>query len=179
MIPAGYMAKLIVPKPDWLKSNVVKQIYSVSGCISENFTDFMNYWKHNKYYFYDSPDKIKQLSTEHDIDISKCEFLYYELFEKEFSESQNSWKTIEPDDEVEPDVKPPVLKNIIGYDIVNYSCSTNPECSIASCNNLAEEMPVNEYCLFSTFDDAKVTVERVSTFRCEPGPFRILSVCKI
>jgi hypothetical protein len=37
MIPAGYMAKRVVVLPEWLPADRVSSIYSVSGCISQNF----------------------------------------------------------------------------------------------------------------------------------------------
>ena len=47
MIPAGYMAKHVAARPDGLKANQVKDIYSVSNCISDDFADYINLWKHN------------------------------------------------------------------------------------------------------------------------------------
>ncbi len=35
MIPAGYTVKIIHEKDDWLKVSNVRQIYSVSECISK------------------------------------------------------------------------------------------------------------------------------------------------
>ena len=43
MIPAGYMAKNVVSKPDWLKANGVEDLYSVSGCISKDFADYIKF----------------------------------------------------------------------------------------------------------------------------------------
>ncbi len=44
MIPVGYMYKTISIKSDWLKTNQVLDIYSVSGCVSEDFSDWINYY---------------------------------------------------------------------------------------------------------------------------------------
>ncbi len=41
------MAKRVSKRPDWLKAPQVIDIYSVSGCISKNFADYINYWRHN------------------------------------------------------------------------------------------------------------------------------------
>ena len=35
MTPAGYLAKRISTKPDWLRASQVTDIYSLSGCVSE------------------------------------------------------------------------------------------------------------------------------------------------
>ncbi len=50
MIPVGYMAKRVSKKPDWLQAAQVIDIYSVSGCVSEDFADYIDYWKHNGYW---------------------------------------------------------------------------------------------------------------------------------
>ena len=41
MKPAGYMAKRVAKKPEgWLGERVV-DVYSVSGCISKDFADYV------------------------------------------------------------------------------------------------------------------------------------------
>ena len=70
MIPVGYMAKRVAPRPDWLKANSVTDIYSVSHCTSRDFADYINYWKHNGWWFFDSPQVIQQLAQEHAIDLN-------------------------------------------------------------------------------------------------------------
>ncbi len=37
MIPAGYMAKRVSKKPDWVKASQVVDIYSLSFCVSVDF----------------------------------------------------------------------------------------------------------------------------------------------
>jgi len=59
MIPAGYMAKTIASQPEGLSLDHVGDIYSVSGCISSFFTDYIDYWKHNGYWFFDSIDVLQ------------------------------------------------------------------------------------------------------------------------
>jgi hypothetical protein len=71
MIPAGYMAKKIIKKPDRLKADNVYDIYSVTNCLSKNFADYINYWRHNGYWFFDSPEIIVNLANEKSIDLSR------------------------------------------------------------------------------------------------------------
>lgn len=59
MLPAWHMAKRVVNRPGWLKANGVEDIYSVSGCISKNFADYIIFWKHNGYWLFDSPEVIE------------------------------------------------------------------------------------------------------------------------
>ena len=58
MVPAGYMAKRVVARPDWLPAERVSTIYSISGCISHNFADYIGFWKHNGYWLFDSPNIV-------------------------------------------------------------------------------------------------------------------------
>jgi hypothetical protein len=45
----------VINKPEWLNASNVTDIYSVASCCSEDFTDYINYWRHNEYSFFDSP----------------------------------------------------------------------------------------------------------------------------
>ena len=69
MIPAGYMYKKVVSAPDWVKVPG-SDIYSVSGCISEDFANYIPYWRHNGYWLFDSPQIIQALAAENAIDLS-------------------------------------------------------------------------------------------------------------
>ncbi len=62
MTPAGYMAKHVAAHPDCLKSNRVKDIYSISKCISKDFADYTKCWKHNGYWFLNSPEAIREIA---------------------------------------------------------------------------------------------------------------------
>ena len=83
MIPVGYMSKKVSRQPAWLKSNVVEDIYSVSSCVSEDFDDWINYWKHNGYWFFDSPKIIKKIAAEHGVSLEGALMFYYEAYEKQ------------------------------------------------------------------------------------------------
>ena len=43
MIAAGYMSKRVRKRTDWLKAINVVDIFSVSGCVSHDFTDYIDY----------------------------------------------------------------------------------------------------------------------------------------
>ena len=68
MISVDYMAKCVSVRPEWIKAEPVADIYSVSGCVSKDFADYINYWKHNGYWFFDSPEIILQLGQQNSID---------------------------------------------------------------------------------------------------------------
>ena len=179
MIPAGYMAKKIVKCPEWLKSDTVKSIYAVSSCVSKDFADYIPFWRHNQFWFFDSVEIIQDVSREHQIDLSECEFLYYEIYESEFDDKLGKWVSFQAEDSFGYDVMIPEKKIFLGFDIVSYCAGTSPECSVFSCSHLAEEVKINEYCLMDSFDEVKKIIESENIDKGEPGPYRILSVHRI
>ena len=69
MIPAGYMAKQVAARPDWLKADRVVDVYSVSNCVSNDFADYVIYWKHNGYWLFDAPETIREIAKEHSVEL--------------------------------------------------------------------------------------------------------------
>ena len=179
MIPAGYMAKRITAKPDWLKADNVRDIYSVSDCISENFTDYINYWKHNGFWLFNSPQIIKTLSEENSISLDGAKYFYYEVYELEYHNNKPNWHNFTPDYPVPVNVIVPEIKTLEGYDIVTFSGGSAPECSPLSCNGLAVDIRTNSHCLIDTFEDAKQNLENGMFMKGEPGPHRIFAVYSI
>ena len=92
MIPAGYMAKYIAENPDWLKVVHVQDIYSVSDCISKPFTDYINYWNHNGFWFFNSPQIIKELAEKNSIPLEDTKLFYYEVYELEYHDDEPNWR---------------------------------------------------------------------------------------
>jgi hypothetical protein len=179
MTPAGYMAKKVAQRPDLLKAPAVESVYSLSGCISEYFADYIKLWKHNGYWLFDSPDIIRALAREHAIPIDDCRIFYYEVFEQEFDEENIEWKPFAPERGCRTEVVPPARKRLEGYDVVTFAAGTSPECSPLSCNYLAATIATNRHCLFSSFDEAKARLEAGAFGESEPGPFRIFAVYSI
>jgi hypothetical protein len=176
MIPIGYMYKKIGPKPDWLNAPAVKYIYSVSNCVSSDFADWINYWKHNGYWFFNSPKIISSLAIEHNIQLTDMALFYYEAFEKQWDDVEGLWVNYEPEQSFTTAVEDPKRKMLLGFDIVSFSCQNSAECSPLSCNHMAETIAVNEYCLLQSFDEAKKVLESGFFNDCEPGPYRIFAV---
>ena len=176
MIPAGYMAKRVVLRPAWLKAEHVADIYSVSGCVSKHFADYINYWKHNGYWFFDLPQTILQLAQENTIDLSGATLFYYEVHDREFDGGQSRWASFEPEPSFKTEVVLPSQKALEGYDVVTFSARTSAECSPLSCNGLATEVETNQHCLLSSFELAQRLLEDGRFSNTEPGPYRILAV---
>ena len=176
MIPVGYMAKRVSVRPEWLKAERVADIYSVSGCISKDFADYINYWKHNRYWFFDSPEIILKLAQENAIDLSRIRLFFYEAHEQEFDAIENRWTAFKAESSFPTHVVHPREKVLEGYDVVSFSAGTSAECSPLSCNSLATEVETNPHCLLASFDRAQKLLEEGGFRNAEPGPYRILAV---
>lgn len=176
MIAAGYMAKKVSPGPDWLKAGTVSDICSVSCCISSAFCDYIKHWKHNGYWFYDSPRAIAEVARAESVDLSDHKLFYYEVYEQQFDEGAKLWRTFEAERDFRTHVQPPRQKELLGFDVVSFSAQTSPECSPLSCNNLSQSIVVNRHCLLASFPEAKRLLEAGAFNDSEPGPFRVFAV---
>ena len=179
MIPAGYMAKHVVARPDWFKANHVNDIYSVSNCVSYDFADYINFWKHNGYWLFNSPETIQEVAEEHSIVLKDTKLFFYEVYEHEYDEEEKSWKPFSPESSFETQVSQPIGKTLEGYDVVTFSVHTSPECSPLSCNSLSVEIETNEHCLLPSFERAKELLEEGKFVTSEPGPYRIFAVYSV
>ncbi len=176
MSPIGYLCKNVVKTPGWLKVQAVADIYSLSGCVSRNFADYVNYWRHNGYWLFDSPSVIEDIARQEGIDLTVATLFYYEAYKYEFDATTREWIAFGPEPSFITDVQSPTTKNLEGFDVVTFAAHTSPECSPLSCNSLATDIPVNEHCLFRTFAEAKKALELGLFNRSEPGPYRIVAV---
>jgi hypothetical protein len=169
------MAKRVSSRPEWLEAAQVTDIYSVSNCISEDFADYINYWKHNGHWFFDSPEIIQQLALENSIGLKGTNLFYYEVHELEFD---GDWKTFEPFFPSQS-VVTPSQKLLAGYDVVSFYAGSTPECSLLSCNSKAAEIKTNSHCLLPSIEEAQRLLETGAFEGCEPGPFRIFAVSSV
>jgi hypothetical protein len=179
MIPAGYMLKRVVPKPEFIKAEQVFDIYSVSSCMSSDFADYIPAWMHNGFWFFDSPAIIEKTAVENSIDLSGTKLFYYELYEFEYDEVVQKWSSFEPEASLETSVISPNNKTHEGFDVVTYHLAASPECSPLSCNALAEEIVTNRHCLLHTLEEAVQLVENGRFNNSEPGPYRIIAVYSV
>lgn|SRR5579872_1597165 len=176
MVPAGYLAKRIeMPKGFDVPS--VRDICSVSGCVNQDFADYIQYWKHNGYWLFDSPEAIRQLASEVSVSLEGTRLFYYEVYEAEFD--GNGWTKFESDDSVPANVMQPADKALYGFDVVTFYAGNVPECSPLACNGMARNIPTNEHCLFRTFDEAYHMLSDGVFKDAESGPYRIFAVYSV
>jgi hypothetical protein len=177
MIPAGYMAKRVSRRPGWFKAAHVADIYSLSGCVSANFADYLPYWKHNGYWLFDSPEIIRAVAREHPVQLGGTSLFYYEVHEKEFDGTR--WAPFGPEPSFVTNVVPPSRKRLEGFDVVTFYARSSPECSPLSCNSLAEVLRTNAHCLFASFGEAEANLASGAFNNSEPGPYRIFAVYSV
>ncbi len=170
------MFKNVVNSPEWLETDAVVDVYSLSGCISKCFTDYIDYWRHNGHWLFDSPEIMEDLSKEMNLDLSGATLFYYEMHEYEYDGNVKDWAAISTELPFETNVRVPMNKYLQGFDVVSFTFNSTPECSPLSCNALAKEIPVNRHCLFNTFDEAKQSLEKGLFKNSEPGPYRIFAI---
>jgi hypothetical protein len=165
--------------PDWIGSARLRYIYSVSSCVSENFADYINFWKHNGYWFFDSPQIIQTLADQHDIDLSGAKLFYYEVHDRQFDDKANLWVAFQPERSFTTQIITPAAKIPEGFDVVTFSCGTIAECSPLSCNSLAAEVKTNAHCLLDSLETAEHLLASGQFTHFEPGPFRIFAVYSV
>lgn len=177
MIPAGYLYKKIVARPDWLNApGRPKLIFSMCSHISPDFADYIDFWRHNGFWLFDRPEIIEAIAMERRIDLTGLTCCYYEEYESEYDTALDRWLPIVPEKSFPTAVVAPTHAALQGYDIVTFSMGNAPECSPLSCNNLATEIAVNDNCLIDRFEDAKRVLEAGLFRHAEPGPCRIVAV---
>jgi len=176
MISAGYMYKKVESTPDWLEVENVVDIYSVSNCISKDFCNYINFWKHNGFWLFDNMELIETVASEKGISLSKMTPFYYRIYPFQWVGPERKWEQFEPESSFSTNVIDPVDTKLEGFDLVSYNAQTSAECSPLSCNSLAQTIPVNKHCLLDIFETAKSTLESGDAIIGEPGPYRIFEV---
>jgi hypothetical protein len=179
MQPLGYLYKHVASRPEWLKAEGVEDVYSLSGCISSPFADYMNFWQHNGFWLFNSPAMMKALAAEHSLSLEGTQLFYYEGYELEFDDAIDTWVEYQAEASFETRIEAPVDSKLEGFDVTCFSVHTTPECSPLSCNSLASSLATNRHCLFKTFDEAKSAIEAGKFEASEPGPYRIVAVYSV
>ncbi|WP_250623315.1 hypothetical protein [Pinirhizobacter soli] len=178
MIPLGYLYKHVADRPEWLTAPHVADVYSLSGCVSKPFADYIDYWKHNGYWLFNSPHEITELANAASISLEGLKLFYYEAYELQFDEDGKAWEAFEPEP-FATDVVAPISKKLEGFDIASFTMGNMAECSPLSCNSLGSRMPVNAHCLLGSFEEAKAVVEGGGLEECEPGRYRVVAVYSV
>jgi hypothetical protein len=164
----GYFPKLPYSRPDFISKQTVREICSVSTCISEGPSDWIDKWKHNDLGFFDSESAAFEVIPPG----VRCDIYAYRMFGfRCFDDDVETIKVKSAPGDV------PKEYQFLGYDIVTKSVADFFECSPLSCNHGANEFPVNEFCLVPDYEQAYKTLVTISKDRSyEPGPYYLFEV---
>lgn len=179
MTPLGYIARRVIPRPGWLNAPHVESIYSVANCMSEDFADYIEFWRHNGHWLFDRPSIITDICEESCIEISGLTFLYLESELIQYDADQKKWMAYEPDSSFSTDVTKAHDAKLLGYDVTTSYYSPKPEHSPLSCNHIASVVPVNKYCLIDHLDEDRNHIENGAFVSSEPGHLRVIAVHEI
>ena len=166
----GYFPKRRTPNPGCMIPGVVEEIASVSGCIAEGPDDWIEHWRHNELFVFDSPKVAWSFAPEAELD--RFDLYGYAPYPVRFVNGQQQAFEIPP---VRPQSLPADFERL-GIDVVSRSCDAGFECSPLSCNGFAKEAAVNRWCLLDEIDDAFFLAKRVESSGAEPGPYYVLEV---
>jgi len=173
MILAGYFARRVESKPDALVAPGVREICSVSECISSGADDWIASWRHNSLGWFNTvSDAVSVVPAE---ERHEYRMFAYRILPEVFRGRERAALTL-PDD-VRPEPLPDGFGSL-GFDSASRFAvaSLCLECSPLSCNYMASEMPVNEHCLFPTLDDAIAGAMRFAIEQPEPGDYYVVEV---
>ena len=173
LIPVGFKAKLVIPRPDFVTNLTVREILSVSGCMSEDAVDLMNPWGLNEWGLADTEEIIERAIERENVVDSRLRCFFYEGIGQELEEGE--WEEIErlPTGVV----RPASGYSLRGFDIVCCTIGYMLDCSPLSCNDGAGQFPVNEHCLLESFEEAVRVAEAIDeSGKYEPPPYRVMSV---
>jgi hypothetical protein len=166
----GYFPKRTSKQPTWLNSPAVEEICSVSTCISEGPDDWIEAWRHNEQWVYDSPKLAWSVVPEKDY--VAFDLYAYRIFPIEFRKGV-------PTQVILPEIHATPLNKTfkyLGYDVVSSTTGNAFECSPLSCNNWAEKVQVNRHCLLDSLDMAFDLANKVEAEGAEPGPYYVVEV---
>ncbi len=159
----------------------VEEICSVSECIAKSPPEWVDKWVHNTdTWLFDTPEAAWSVVPASDGE--RYRLYAYRLLPTLFHESGE--ETEHPLPELTA-VPIPDGFSRLGYDaVVRDVGKTEGElnfppsfgCSPLSCNGMAEEYPVNRYCLVDDLDTAVPMARHFATGNCEPGPYCVVEV---
>jgi hypothetical protein len=173
VIDAGYFPKRIKARPDGINAPQVREICSVSNCISDGPENWIQAWLHNEMGWFNWI--VHALSVVPRERESEFRLFAYRVHPVKFTPS-GLVPIVTPSD-VQPEPVTDEFRSL-GFDCANDSnCGVlGLECSPLSCNYMALEMETNEHCLFTSLDHAIRGAERFAAEQPEPGDYYIVEV---
>jgi hypothetical protein len=166
---AGYCPKRVVGRPAFIDdAPSVVDICSVSHCISEPPSDWIDHWLHNALGFFDTPDLARQVIPPAEDGFT---VFAYRVGTVRFDEGRPEvweWPEIDPEERAG--------YRSLGFDVVGKTETLGFEHSPLSCNGIAVEYPVNSHCLLDDLAIAIKAAEQFSIEQPEPGRYYVVEV---
>ena len=164
----GFFPKHVVLSAETIKAPGVEYICSVSNCISQAPDGWIDRWLHNELGFYNDETTARSIIGAAD----GFELFAYTTYPIEWNEDGgfDSW-----DPKPAPGVVPGDYE-LLGYDAVSKSFSSDFECSPLSCNAGFDDFKVNEHCLFPDLATAREAMPRIASGNYEPGTYYLIGV---
>jgi hypothetical protein len=165
----GYFPKKTVRLPEWLKAAHIEEVCSVSECVSAGPADWIDAWKHNEHWVFNSPSAAASVIPEgHD---------GFDIYAFKQYPARIVDGVVEDEEVCAPDVVGLTDDfEFLGFDAVSRSCGNAFECSPLSCNHGAESIPCNPKCLFDSLEEAIEGAKGFSSGTWEPGPYYVVEV---
>ena len=173
MIVGGYFARRVAARPEHLRAPGVRDVCSVSECLSPGAAGWISAWRHNGLGWFNRVDDA--WSVVRAADREAYRLFAYRVYPEVFRGRMRV--PFEPPADVRPETLPGTFQSM-GFDCASRSsdAALGLECSPLSCNEMAAEMPVNEHCLFPTLDAAIAGAERFAIEQPEPGDYYVVEV---
>ena len=167
---AGYCPKRVIARPAFLDdAPSVVDICSVSPCISEPPTGWIDHWLHNGLAFFDTPDLARQVIPPAEDGFT---IFAYRVGTLRFNEGRPEvweWPEVDPED--------CAGYRSLGFDVAGRVDSGGQfNHSPLSCNGMAAEYPVNAHCLLDDLAVAIKAAEQCSIEQPEPGMYYVVEV---
>ena len=165
----GFCAKRKITAPF---SGQVRQIASVSECLSKRPADWVKRWDFNRATCWNTETAAWACVPAQ----SKPDFRLFAYRVVTSRPLDDLFPTDLPALPQEPELLP---YDRIGYDIVERNSAMGMlgfGCSPLSCNGMAEDIPVNEFCLLDNLESALAAAQRFDIEQPEPGPYLVIEV---
>jgi hypothetical protein len=173
MIDAGYFAKRIEQRPEFLHAPGVREICSVSTCISSGPENWVHLWLHNDLgWFNRMSDAARAMPPGQK---SHFRLFAYRIHPEVFTARGQVPLTVP--ENVQPEPISDEFRSL-GFDSASKSMASilGFECSPLSCNGMAAEIGANEFCLFPRLTEAIAGAERFAAEQPEPGDYYVIEV---
>lgn len=165
----GYFPKKIARATDTMAFPGVREIWSVSHCMSPGPDNWIQRWRHNELGLFDTPALAQSVVP--DELAHEFRIVGYRLWLEAFGAGPRLPALRGP-----AELPPAAGFDVVGYDAVSSSRGCEFECSPLSCNGAAVEMDVNECCLFVSAGDAAAAARTFAAGLFEPGPYYVVEV---